>query len=148
MFSRKSPCKVDSNCELNSLTTAYYRILQPSPFRYLPPKSLSPGNRSALSHRPSRLLCVTPKLGKNPLTPTRTPLRSTKTDPRAPLLEPKYLKLVPFRENFYQQTAKNRVNYDPVRRPRVSKKVRVDLELPEVVVHTAKPWSIESSLDL
>ena len=146
MFSRKSPCKVDSNCELSTLATAYYRILQPSPLRYQPPKS--PGNRSVQSHRPSRLLCATPIRGKSPLTPSRAALKSTKTDPRCPLLELKYLKLVPFRENFYQQAAKNRVNYDPVRKPRVSRKVRVDLELPEVVLHTAKPWSIESSLDL
>jgi len=75
-------------------------------------------------------------------------LKPVKTETRMPALELKYLKLVPFRENFYQQTVKNRVVYEPVRKLQVSRKVKVDLELPEVVVHIAQPWSIDSSLDL
>ena len=151
MAVRRSPHQLDSNCELNSLATAYYRILRPAPLRFRPLQSLSPGSRSALhpdSGRASRLLSVTPRRGRGLLTPKRTVLKPVKTETRMPALELKYLKLVPFRENFYQQTVKNRVVYEPVRKLQVSRKVKVDLELPEVVVHIAQPWSIDSSLDL
>lgn len=150
MAVRRSP-RVDSNCELNSLATAYYRILRPAPPRFRPFQSLSPGTPSALrsdSGRSSRLLTGTPRLGKGHITPQKAALKPAKTETRMPTFVLKNLKLVPFRENFYQQTMKNRVAYEPARKQPGSKKIRVDLELPEVLMHSAKPWSIESSLDL
>lgn len=97
--------------------------------------------------RVSRVKCETPKPLKVALTPSRMALTKKKSTPNQ-VLELRHLKLKPFRENFYQQTVRNRTIYDPMKLPQLKKKVRVDLELPEISALIAKPWSIESSLDL
>ena len=161
------------NSELNSLATMYYRLLHRHkrqggqhsatiPRKEAGKRSVSPAvpkgdtvdpPRLALlsltpePKRTSKLLCYTPKAAAKLKTPSFREVG-------CPIPELRPRKLVPFRENYYQQSVKlkaNRSHELKVRRVRnvfsVRKHITKADDLPQLKPRqqTAKPWSVGSS---